>query len=207
MIYDKANPNCAVTRCNLVLYHLISLNAVTNFSEIERLARREGFDGSFWEISLRHKRCIYQREESIFHCGQIFRLLRLMPADQRPSWWSAALYRATVVLWTDSIIRMDPNFTVNQKDHASPGSSTPVAVDQVVPEDPAVIAYLWNSDGVAVLTRPSGSTVSLETPSDVLSLGISTMDGISTRFGDGIKRKLMTLTSNWGADAMGASSA
>ncbi len=40
----KVNPTCAVMQANLVMFHLISLNAVTNFSEIERLVCREGFD-------------------------------------------------------------------------------------------------------------------------------------------------------------------
>ncbi|KAK0615866.1 transcription factor Cmr1 [Bombardia bombarda] len=206
MIYHKANPNCPITRCNMVLYHLISLNAVTNFPEIERLARREGYDGSYWELSLRHKRCIYQREEAIFHCGQVFRLLRMMPNNRRPSWWSAAMYRATLILWTDSISRLDPNFQTDKRDNSVSGSSAgPVAIDQVTPEDPAVIAYLWSGDGMAVLTRLDGSTVSLEKPADVLTYAIRNIeDGFSSRIGDGIKRKLMALGSNWSVDTMGA---
>jgi hypothetical protein len=205
MTFLEANPSCTVTRCNLVLYHLISLNAVTNFPEVERLARREGFDGSYWELSLRHKRCIYQREEAIFHCGQVFRLLRLMPADRRPSWWSAALYRATLILWTDSISRLDPNFQAAKRDDNSPGSNNPVAVDRVTPEDPSVIAYLWNGDGIAVLTRVDGSTVTLDNPGNVLAFGIQTLEeAASTRIGDGIKRKLVTLGSNWRVDGLGA---
>ncbi|KAI7104017.1 transcription factor Cmr1, partial [Hortaea werneckii] len=42
--YLKANPMCAFMQTNLIIFHLISLNAVTNFPEIERLARREGVD-------------------------------------------------------------------------------------------------------------------------------------------------------------------
>ncbi|CAK7231910.1 hypothetical protein SCUCBS95973_008081 [Sporothrix curviconia] len=117
MAYYKANPGCAVTRCNLVLYHLISLNAVTNFPEVERLARREGVTGFFgamggavsMDASARHKRCIFLREEAVFHCGQVLRVLRQMPADRRPSWWSAALYRAVLILWADSVCHVDIN--------------------------------------------------------------------------------------------------
>jgi len=199
MTFFKANPGCPVTRCNLVLYHLISLNAVTSFPEIERLARREGFDGSYWELGLRHKRCIFQREEAIFHCGQVLRLLRAMPADRRPSWWSAALYRAALILWTDSISRLDPNF--KRADDGAPA----VAIDQVTPEDPAVIAYLWSGDGVAILTRRDGSHVSLDKPADVLAYAIKTIDeSVSSRIGDGIKRKLMTLGSNWNVEGLGS---
>jgi hypothetical protein len=205
MTFYKANPTCAVTRCNLVLYHVISLNAVTSFPEIERLARREGFDGSYWELGLRHKRCIFQREEAIFHCGQVLRLLRLMPIDRRPSWWSAAFYRAVLILWTDSISRLDPNF---KRDENSTGAGSPVAIDQVTPEDPTVIAYLWNGDGVAVLSTRDGTTISLDKPADVLGYGIKTLDeSVSSRIGDGIKRKLITLGSNWNFDGLSVSAA
>ncbi|KAI2639174.1 hypothetical protein GGS26DRAFT_379565 [Hypomontagnella submonticulosa] len=196
--YYKANPTCAISKTNLVLYHLISLNAITNFPEIERLARREGFDGSYWELSLRHKRCVFQREEAVFHCGQVYRLLRSMPRDRRPSWWSTGIYRATLILWTDGISRLDPNFQKRDE------SGNPVAIDQVTPEDPALIAYLWNGDGVPVLTNQrDGTTASLEKPGEVLEYAVKTLeDGISTRLSDGIKRKLVVLGNNWQADVL-----
>ncbi|KAI1372951.1 hypothetical protein F4677DRAFT_448984 [Hypoxylon crocopeplum] len=195
--YYKANPTCAVTKTNLVLYHLISLNAVTNFPEIERLARRDGFDGSYWELSLRHKRCIYQREEAIFHCGQVYRLLRSMPRDRRPNWWSTGVYRATLILWTDSMSRLDPNF--QKRDELG----SPVAIDQVTPEDPSVIAYLWSGDGVPVLTQLDGTSASLEKPGEVLEYAVKTLEhGVSSRLSDGIKRKLITLGNNWQPDGL-----
>ncbi|OTB15066.1 hypothetical protein K445DRAFT_122131 [Daldinia sp. EC12] len=198
--YYKANPTCATSKTNLVLYHLISLNAITNFPEIERLARREGFDGSYWELSLRHKRCISQREEAIFHSGQVLRLLRSMPRDRRPSWWSAGVYRATLILWTDSVSRLDPNFQKRDESGAA------VAIDQVTPENPIVIAYLWNGDGVPVLSHPRGdgsARISLEKPGDVLEYAVKTLEeGISTRFTDGIRRKLVALSGNWQADGL-----
>lgn len=240
----KADPNSTVTRCNLVLYHLISLNAVTSFPEIERLARKEGFEAggpTYWELGLRHKRCIYQREEAIFHCGQVLRLLRSLPADRQPSWWSTALYRVTLTLWTDGIGRLDPSFKttttttttssststsasssslssatsstaaagVSAKERVgspagSPSSPGRIAVDQVMPEDPSVIAYLWGGDGIAVVTRTDGTVISLDNPADVLDLGVKVIDsGVSTRIGDGITRKLVTLAGNWSLDSIG----
>ncbi|KAI1345076.1 hypothetical protein F5Y15DRAFT_422156 [Xylariaceae sp. FL0016] len=198
--YFKANPACAVSKTNLVLYHLISLNAVTDFPEVERLARREGFDGSYWELSLRHKRCISQREEAIFHCGQVCRLVRAMPLDRRPSWWSAAIYRATLILWTDSISRLDPNF--QKRDDAG----SPLAIDQVTPEDPVVCAYLWHSDGIPVLTRRDGTVISLDKPAEVLDYAIKALeDGLSSRIVNGIRRKMISLGNNWSIDGLGAS--
>lgn len=200
--YYKANPACPMTKTNLVLYHLISLNAVTNFPEIERLARRDGFDGSYWELSLRHKRCIYQREEAIFHCGQVYRLLRSMARDRRPNWWGAAVYRVTLILWTDSVSRLDPNFQKRDE------SGSPVAIDLVTPEDPAVISYLWGSDGVPVLTLRDGTNASLDKPSDVLDYAVRTLeDGFSSRLSDGIKRKLVTLSNNWHPDGVPSAAA
>lgn len=340
----RADPNCAVTQCNLVLYHLISLNAVTSFPEVERLARKEGFDPigpTHLELSLRHQRCIHQREVAIFHCGQALRLLRALPADRQPSWWGAAVYRVTMVLWTDGLSRLDPSFKTtltstpkptpnpmpnptsnltpnptpkpspaptamptptlntitttttttptgnttdpsttnsnNTSDSNSPrntprstswsvktsqgmspppplgrfpgddeistsallmsqmpspsplppqlppkpqpqphpqahqnhnhhGSRGTVAVDQVCPEDPMVVAYLWGGDGTAVLTRADGRAVGLDDPSEVLDIGIKTLEaGVSTRFGDGLKRKLLTLARNWKLDSIGVS--
>ncbi|KAI8268877.1 hypothetical protein K4K58_003663 [Colletotrichum sp. SAR11_239] len=238
MVASKNNPDCGTTRCNLVLYHLISLNAVTNFPEIERLARRDGFDGSYWELSLRHKRCVYNREEAIFHSGQVLRLLRSMPADRRPCWWPAGVYRATLILWADSIARLDPNFQKAQQASQAPGSSSPasqhqaqspeqlsgagasnaatssqshgsgniVAIDQVTPEDPAVISYLWSGgDGVAVLTRRDGTTMGLDKPSEVIGYGVMSIEeGVTCRIGDGIKRKLITLNNNWNVTDLSA---
>ena len=232
MALQKANPGCHTTRCNLVLYHLISLNAVTNFPEIERLARREAFDGSYWDLAVRHKRCVSNREESIFHSGQVMRLVRSMPRDQRPSWWSAAIYRATLILWIDSVCRMDPAFQKQQVLQESPipavrspvknedtGAATsagdgstgvatpsgePVSIDQVTPEDVSIIAYLWSGDGVAVLTGADGSAVGLDKSASVISYGVMAIDeGISTRIGDGIKRKLVTLGNHWNVDGLG----
>ncbi|EJT80417.1 transcription factor Cmr1 [Gaeumannomyces tritici R3-111a-1] len=223
MEHAKENPGCAITRCNLVLYHLISLNAVTSFPEVERLARREAFDGSYWELSLRHKRCIFQREEAIFHCGQVLRLLRAMPPDRRPVWWGGALYRAVLILWTDSISRMDPSFkrdepavgassssagasSTSSAAAAAGGSPMAVAVDRVTPEDPAVIAYLWSGEGVALLTRGDGQTFGLDKPADVLGYAVKALDdAVSTRIGDGIKRKLLTLAQNWSIDVLSTS--
>ncbi|KAM7185184.1 hypothetical protein V8F20_011908 [Naviculisporaceae sp. PSN 640] len=208
MTYYKANPACPVTRCNLVLYHLITLNAVTNFPEIERLARKENFDTTapHWELSLRHKRCIYSREEALFHAGQTFRNLRLMPNDRRPAWWSTAMYRATLVVWVESICKLDPNFQTADKSQqngtGSPGAGL-VAIDQLAADDPSLGAYLYSNEGVGVLTTLEGGAVSLDKPEEILTYAVKNIEsGFSSRIGDGIKRKLIALNDNWRVDAL-----
>ncbi|SPQ22250.1 763feecf-684d-45ed-b453-ca1c07042ab7 [Thermothielavioides terrestris] len=206
--YTKANPDCPVARCNLVLYHLISLNAVSNFVEIERFARREGFEHWYWDIPKLNKRCIFNREDAIFHCGQVFRLLRLMPKDRRPAWWSVAMYRPTLILWADSVSRVYSGAQASKGGEAAPPSTAPVIIDQVTPEDPAINAFVWNGNGVPMLTRTNGTTVTLDKPADILSYAIQNIEaGFSSRLSDGIKRKLITLGNNWSVDAMETSQA
>ncbi|KAK3933613.1 transcriptional regulator [Diplogelasinospora grovesii] len=201
--FHKANPECTATSSTLVLYHLISLNATSHFPEVERLAR-EGYDRAHWKLSSRCKNCIFQHKETVFHCGQVLRQLRLIPAHLRPSWWGVALYRAVMLLWTDSISRLDPGF--KRDDRSVDG---PVPIDQAVPEAPSVVAYLWNGEGVATLTRRDGSSITLDNPGDILDYGIKMLDdeAVSSRIGDGIKRKLVALGDRWKVGGLGGSAA
>ncbi|KAG7142960.1 Transcription factor PfmaH like protein [Verticillium longisporum] len=226
MVTYKANPSCETTRCNLVMFHVISLNAVSSFPEIERLARREGLNGTLWELSMRHKLCLFNPEEAVFHCGQIMRLIRAMPSDRRPCWWSAAVYRATLILWANTVTTLDPTLQTAQqvrnsssspvssnvdeerrqestasKDHSLMDAS--IIIDQVTPEDPCLIRYLWSGGkGIIMVTRRDGRTVGLESPPDVLNYGIGVIDeGFTSRIGDGIKRKLASLNTYWRVDS------
>lgn len=210
-------PDCSITKGSMVLYHLMHLNSVTSFPEIERLARKEGFDAghpTYFELGIKHKRCIDKRAEAIVHCGQALRLLRSLSGQLQPSWWSMALYRVTLILWTDGIGRRDPSFNSSisppsvAKAENSPSMSPhgAVAIDRVLLEDAAVRAFLGAGDGNPCLTRPDGILVSLDEPAQVLELGIKTIEaGNSTRIGDGIRRKLATLSSNWPPDSIASS--
>lgn len=217
MNHQKISPECQTTRTSLILYHLISLNVVTDFLEIERLARREDVEGSFWDLSSRHAMCIFNRDETLFHCGQVFRLVRLIPSDRRPCWWSAAVYRATLILWTDAIGRQDRGFhkqwtqpspQISPSELLQPlsvpgdfittvASGAPVPIDQITVEGQV-------RGGIAVLTRRDGATVSLDKPQDILSYGKMMIDEAPcTRIADGLKRKLLTLGQHWGTETAG----
>ncbi|KAM0654304.1 hypothetical protein ACHAO3_000416 [Verticillium nonalfalfae] len=222
MVTYKANPSCETTRCNMVLFHIISLNGVSSFPEIERLARREGLNGTLWELSMRHKLCIFSPEEAVFHCGQIMRFIRAMPSDRRPCWWSAAVYRATLILWASTVTTPNPTLqtalqvrnsssspvssdvdeerrqeSTASKDHSLVDAS--IVIDQVTPEDPCLIRYLWSGGkGIIMVTRRDGRTVGLESPTAILNYGIGVIDeGFTSRIGDGIKRKLASLNTHW----------
>lgn len=209
---NKANPECPVMRCSLILYHLISINAVSDFLGIERFARREAaaFEHWDWDAPQLAKHFIFQREDAIFHCGQVFRLLRLIPKDRRPAWWAVAMYRATLVLWVDSISRIYSSRAQgsSRQDTARTPRPVPVIIDQATPEDPAIDAYVWNGMGVAMLTWTDGTTVTLDKPADILLYAIQNIEaGFSFRMGDGIKRKLIALGRNWNVYEIEASPA
>lgn len=191
MTNSKADPECMITNESLVLYHLISLNTVTYFPEIERLVRKEGFDGSSCESALRSKQSIYKAQNAIFHCGQVLRIISNMPKIGRPPWWSAAIYRASMILWVSSISGMYAENDVRE--------TGPVfMINTVNPEDPSVKTYLSNLHGIPALLMRDGSFTQLGHPDDVITHSLSVLDeGIPTRFSDGIKRKLKTVSRNW----------
>lgn len=190
----KANSNCLTTQANLVLYHLISLNAITSLTETERLARREGFDGSSRELSSRYKRCIHQPEEAVFHCGQVIRILSSMPKERQPYWWSTAIYRATMMLWVESLFRLDQD---------TPGTEGQVfPINMVTEDDPLVVAFLGSGEGTPVLRTEQRDYKLL--PDEVLSHCVALIDdqGQSLRVSEGITRKLQTLAVIWSMKAI-----
>lgn len=186
--YLKSNPMCAAMQANLVMFHLISLNAVTNFPEIEKLARRENFDGTYAALVWAHKRCLPDVSEAVFHCGQILRIVRAMPRGVRPPWWAGAIYRASLVLWTDSLINNEPQPGANGL-YPTPGPS--FAVDALSADHPLIVRYLAKREGVPCLSKRDGSHVPMDHGVVVLGHCIEVIDeGAATRFSDGIRGKL-----------------
>ncbi|KAF2838516.1 transcription factor Cmr1 [Patellaria atrata CBS 101060] len=189
--YMKSNPICAMMQANLVMFHLVSLNAVTNFPEIERLARREGFDGTYQQLVWLHKKCILDVEEAIYHCGQIFRLIRLMPRGIRPPWWAGAIYRVALILWTDSLTH---NESITPATGMFPVPGPSFAVDNLQSDHPLIVRYLTKREGVPTLTKRDGSQISLDHAFTVLTHCVDVVDeGYATRFSDGIRSKLQRL--------------
>ncbi|CAK3988559.1 transcriptional regulator [Lecanosticta acicola] len=193
--YLKANPLCPMMQTNLVIFHLISLNAVTNFSEIERLARRENFDGTYQQLVWMHKRSIADVEEAVYHCGQVFRLVRAMPRGIRPPWWAGAIYRVALVLWTDSLMHKEggsPTNSMFQGNGPVPGPS--FAIDALAADHPLIVRYLTKREGVPCVTKRDGSQMALDRAYPVLQHCIEVIDeGAATRFSDGIRAKLEKL--------------
>ncbi|KAG9878602.1 transcription factor Cmr1, partial [Aureobasidium melanogenum] len=167
----------------------ISLNAVTNFSEIERLARREGFDGTYQQLVWTHKRCIADVEEAVFHCGQVLRIIRSMPRGVRPPWWAGAIYRAALVLWTDSLINKETPAANASGGFPSPGPT--FAIDALPVDHPMVVRFLSKRVGQPALSKRDGTHIPMDHGVTVLAHCIEIMDeGTSNRFVDGVRNKL-----------------
>lgn len=190
--YMAINSTCPMMQANLVMFHLISMNAVTNFAEIERLARREGVDGSYQQMLWIHKKCISDVHEAIFHSGQIIRIIREMPKGVRPPWWPGAIYRASLVLWTDALTHTESTSPHQHGQYTPPGNS--VAIDRLQANDPVIVRYVTRREGIPTLTKRDGTPVGVDNGFKVLSYCIDIIDeSIATRFSDGIRGKLEKL--------------
>ncbi|KAH7085626.1 transcription factor Cmr1 [Paraphoma chrysanthemicola] len=189
--YMKVNPVCPMMQANLVMFHLISMNAVTNFPEMERLARKQDFEVNYQQILWMHKKAMSDVQEAIIHAGQILRLVREMPRGIRPPWWPGAVYRATMVLWTDSLAHESvPGHQPGQ----FPPPNAVLAVDRLPSDHPMILRYMSRKEGVPTLTKRDGTPVLLDNAFSVLSHSIDVIDeGIATRFSDGIRNKLEKL--------------
>jgi hypothetical protein len=176
---------------NLIIFHLISLNAVTNFHEVERLARRENIDGTYQQLMWMHKRCIADVEEAVFHCGQAFRLIRSMPRNTRPPWWAAVVYRVCLVLWANSLVQKD---VMSPSNGGFPVPGPSFAIDALTADHPLIIRYLTKREGVPCVTKRDGSQMTLDRAFAVLQHSVEVIDeGAASRFSDGIRNKLERL--------------
>ncbi|OAP58408.1 hypothetical protein AYL99_07498 [Fonsecaea erecta] len=186
---------CWTTCANLIMYHLISLNAITSFKDIEQFARREVALGSFRYASWLQMRCIDQPEETFFHCGQILRLIRSMPHAVRPPWWAGAVYRVALTGWATSMANGNGRFSPT---HGPAEPDRPFAIDDLTPENEAISRYMKYQEGTPMLTRSDGSLAPMDVPSNLLQHCIEVLDDDSSmRLTDGIKRKLRIFMASW----------
>jgi len=191
------------TTTNLILYHLISLDAITCFSCIEQMKRTD-ISRSSWG---RRTHLLEGAEEAWFHCGQVLRLLRSIPNDSRPPWWAAAVYRAALISHANSSLfsgsGSQPSPSTSQsmfvagsiqsammQEEASNGGV--FAIDGLAPEDAHLERYIRYGEGTPVLRKISGQAVSVTDAQGVLATWIEFLD-VSDRspFACGIRDRLV----------------
>ena len=169
----------------------ITLTLLLSLSVIPVVLITHSLQGSLWIFILPqmlwlHKKCISDVQEAITHAGQVLRLVREMPRGIRPPWWPAAIYRASLVLWTDSLTHNESAGPRQQ------GVAFPV--DRLPADHQTVLRYLSRRDGIPTLTKLDGTPIPLDSGFSVLSHCIDVIDeGVATRFSDGIRAKLEKL--------------
>lgn len=184
---------CAVSCASRIMYHLISLNTIICFAEVERLARCDRAQDVFRGFHWLQMCCIEQAEEIFFHCGQILRLIRSMPNAIRPPWWAAAVYRVALTSWVNCIASADARFRIDRSTY-----DKPFAIDALAPDHPAISRYLKFREGIPMLSKREGSAISLAIPWDILTHCVEILQEESTtRFAAGIKSKLENMAERW----------
>lgn len=179
---------------NMILYHLIVLNTMVSFPEIERLARGSKDDPRSKSPSPSRSERAYHLEntrEIYFHCGQVLRHIRSIPEPARPPWWAGATYRVALIAWANGTGSADVN-------GGELGAQGTLPLDVLPAEHTSIVAYLNRQGGIPVFSDSTGSTISLGDSVGVLRHCARSLDtGIKTKFTHGIQRKLLTMANRW----------
>lgn len=209
------------TTLSLIIYHFICLNLAASFVDIERLADRVNLSTSFWQRSLQNEKCIHNRQEAIFHCGQALRYLRAVNADLRPWWWPTAVHRAILTLWAASTLGSVPSHdndnsktaqafpardvwpqgSMDIEPDTTTNMPTPdiIAIDNITPEDLVFSDAHWSERYMLVLTHQDEGVVALTDAMGILEYGISLIQAFPSSFeGAAVITKLKDLGRVWG---------
>jgi hypothetical protein len=198
-----------------IIYHLIQLNTIVFFPDIEAFARQCHDAATPRFQSSRYKNL---GEELLEPCGQIIYHLRLLPKVVRPPWWTAAIYRVALILWMRAIHKSrqwthphqtragyESSIRNHQQDetndhmefHGSTGgrrNSDPYFVIDVSLPNYRLRDYLQCGMGIPAFTAPDGTIVDLNDPRAVMRICVAVIDeGEPTRFAEGIRRRLCAL--------------
>lgn len=180
---------------NLINFHLISLNVLLDFPELERAARGNPCDDATLLLSC--IKLIHQdeMEEILMHCGQVLKNIQAIPMDFRPHWWPGAHYRAALIVWAVSMTQR--HFRKGSQDQPRTERDL-VAIDALTPDHPSISRFLKRQSGVAAFSNPDGSLVSLSSPRKVLAFFSNSLENdLSTRLMSGTRSELRRLTARW----------
>lgn len=179
---------------NMILYHLVMLNTMVSFPEIERMARIE--PGSRiakpGPAPWKHPYHLENTRDIYVQCGQVLRLVRSTPEPSRPVWWAGAVYRVALVAWANSLD--------NTADTKSQTQGETVILDDLSPDHPSILAYLdHQSELLPMFSDPSGALVSLHVPVDIIHHCARVLDSdMQTKFTMGIQQKMLNMAQRWG---------
>lgn len=185
---------CPILLSNLVMYHLVCLNTMTHFPEVEAFSRGEVTQEKFLATSWARTCSIGSTSRIWFHCGQIIRLVRMMPEPNRPLWFPAVIYRVALILWMVSTANNATQSPDSQKS-LTPFSDSMFAIDNMDPEHTSIVRYLQFKEGTPMLSTRKGVLISLAVPSDTIMYCLEVMkeEDFNTRLAGGIRDRLSHL--------------
>ncbi|CAG8910197.1 unnamed protein product [Penicillium egyptiacum] len=196
----KIQPNetaTPATASNMMLYHLIMLNVIVCFPDIEHLARSGGDSKGARKRPL-HKKHAYHLEnprQIYFHCGQVLRHVRTVPEPARPPWWAGAVYRVALITWANGMVCADGDDAQNRRNMKT---ETTVALDMLTPDHASIVNYLNNEAGIPVFADLNGAKVPLDNSVGILQhFARFLQTDIKTKFTFGVQRKLLTMARRW----------
>lgn len=112
-----------------------------------------------------------------------------------PPSWPIAVYRAAIVLWTDSILR------ISVKRHARPNGGV-LKINVTPLEDASISEYIWHGHFDPVLVGAGGKHVTLQLLEGILCVCTALLgDRKSSNLANGIRKKLDGLARNWNLNA------
>ena len=180
---------------NLINFHLISLNVLLDFPELERAARGNPCDDATLLLSCIRLIHPDEMEEILMHCGQVLKNIQAISMDFRPHWWPGAHYRVALIAWAVSMTQRQ----FHKGSHDQPGTEQDLlAIDALAPDHPSISRFLKRQSGVAAFSNADGSLVSLSSPRKVLAyFSTSLEDDLSMRITNGTRNKLRRLAARW----------
>lgn len=180
---------------NMVMFHLISLNASTYLPDIEKLARGDMSPEIFQKSTSTGSRCSQEGPRIWCHCGQVIRYYRKMPASSRPYWWSAAIYRIALCMWAATLCS-----NTNQDNRVSTQFDAEIiAVDALPFDHPSIVRYLRHQAATPALSRADGSVVALSSPVDAVEQCIEVLkeEILLSQLDAVVCSRLSTFVSRW----------
>ena len=180
---------------NLINFHLISLNALVDFPELERAARAHPRDDA--KLLLSCLKLIHRDEieEVLMHCGQVLKNIRAISMDFRPHWWPGAHYRVALIAWAASLT--ERQFERGSREQQESQQNW-FAIDALAPDHPSIALFLKRQSGVPAFSDPDGSLVSLSSPKKLLAYFADTLEeDLSMRLTNGTRNKLRRLAERW----------
>lgn len=192
---ETASPESAT---NFILYHLIMLDTMVNFPEVELLARSSEKGERSYDPPKRCLQYAHHLENTTgiyFQCGQVMRHIRSIPEPARPPWWAGAIYRVALIAWANGKVSAN---VVNLTHRQDVGTQGPVLLDVLTPFHTSIVAYLNHQGGFPAFLGSDDTAVCLNDSVDVIHHCASFLDTETmTIFALGIRQKLLTMATRW----------